>query len=219
LNLVNALTLTAWVKLANGVRSTIIGKGTGSTGVRVYYFFKESDNKLHFGWTDDNALPISEVISTSTIDDLWHYVSVTFNAGVVNIYIDGIKKGSGSGDTSIQSCAQTYIGATDWAGGRPNGSIDDVKIYNYARAADEIRLDYQAGMATHLGPSGQTCALDPASCMDKGLVGYWNMDEGGGLIANDKSGNGNKGTLVGGPKWTTGKNGGALQFDGKNDYI
>jgi len=105
-----------------------------------------------------------------------------------------------------------------------NCQIDDVKIYNYARTADEIRLDYQAGLATHFGPSGKTCSEDPASCMDYGLAGYWDMDEGKGGIANDKSGNGNTGKLGNGtasaqPKWTQGKEGSALQFDGKNDYV
>jgi chitodextrinase len=53
-----------------------------------------------------------------------------------------------------------------------------------------------------------------------GLVGYWNFDEGSGTTANDSSGNGNNGTLVNGPTWTTGKVGsGALSFNGINDYV
>jgi hypothetical protein len=32
-----------------------------------------------------------------------------------------------------------------------------------------------------------------------GLVGYWNLDEASGAIANDSSGNGNHGTLVNSP--------------------
>jgi hypothetical protein len=53
----------------------------------------------------------------------------------------------------------------------------------------------------------------------QGLVGYWPFDEGGGTIAKDYSGNGNNGTLVNNPTWTTGKVGGALSFDGANDYV
>jgi hypothetical protein len=29
------------------------------------------------------------------------------------------------------------------------GKIDDVRIYNYARSAAEIRQDYNAGLSTH----------------------------------------------------------------------
>jgi prepilin-type N-terminal cleavage/methylation domain-containing protein len=62
-----------------------------------------------------------------------------------------------------------------------------------------------------------------------GLVGYWSFDEGTGIIAYDKSGYGNNGTLLDAsstnadgsrpPQWTTGKVGGALSFDGVDDYV
>ncbi|MGC8776316.1 MAG: LamG domain-containing protein, partial [Minisyncoccia bacterium] len=51
------------------------------------------------------------------------------------------------------------------------------------------------------------------------LVGYWSFDEGSGTTAYDMSGNGNNGILVNGPTWTTGKVGGALSFDGVDDYV
>ncbi len=52
-----------------------------------------------------------------------------------------------------------------------------------------------------------------------GLVGYWKFDEGTGTTATDSSGNGNTGTLTNGPSWISGQIGGALSFDGSNDYI
>src|SRR3990167_8862308 len=59
-----------------------------------------------------------------------------------------------------------------------------------------------------------------AAAPTSGLVGYWNFDEGSGATVADSSGNGNNGTLSGGPTWVTGKVGsGALSFDGTNDYI
>ena len=52
-----------------------------------------------------------------------------------------------------------------------------------------------------------------------GLVGWWKFDEGSGTVAYDSSGNGNDGNLNNGPTWTTGKIGGALSFDGANDFL
>ena len=52
----------------------------------------------------------------------------------------------------------------------------------------------------------------------EGLLGYWKFNEDGGTIAADSSGNSNDGTLNG-PTWTTGKTGGALDFDGAVDYV
>jgi N-acetylneuraminic acid mutarotase len=52
-----------------------------------------------------------------------------------------------------------------------------------------------------------------------GLVGWWKFDEGSGTVAYDSSGNGNDGSLINGPTWTTGKIGGALSFDGVDDLL
>jgi hypothetical protein len=56
----------------------------------------------------------------------------------------------------------------------------------------------------------------PNSSINSGLAGYWRFDEGSGSTTIDSSGNGNTGTLMGGPAWTTGISGGALQFNGSN---
>jgi hypothetical protein len=52
-----------------------------------------------------------------------------------------------------------------------------------------------------------------------GLMAYWKFDEGSGTVATDSSGNSNTGTLFNGPMFTTGQVGGALSFDGVNDYV
>ena len=50
-------------------------------------------------------------------------------------------------------------------------------------------------------------------------VGSWSFEEGSGTIAADSSGNNNNGILMNGPTWTTGQVGGALSFDGSDDYV
>jgi hypothetical protein len=52
----------------------------------------------------------------------------------------------------------------------------------------------------------------------QGLVAYWAFDEGTGSTAADSSGNGYTMSLVNGPAWTAGKLGGALSFNGVNNY-
>lgn len=51
--------------------------------------------------------------------------------------------------------------------------------------------------------------------LSQGLVGWWLFNEQGGIKANDISGRGNNGTLIGGPTW----NNQSLSFDGTNDYV
>lgn len=67
-------------------------------------------------------------------------------------------------------------------------------------------------------PFGQA-RLKQGHPLNQGLVGWWLMNEGGGLKAYDLSGKGNHGTLTNGPTWTTGKRGPAISFDGTNNYI
>ncbi|MHC4130729.1 MAG: LamG domain-containing protein [Planctomycetota bacterium] len=52
-----------------------------------------------------------------------------------------------------------------------------------------------------------------------GMIAHWKFDETSGRFASDSAGE-NDGRLQGGPVWTSnGKIGGALEFDGKDDYI
>lgn len=55
--------------------------------------------------------------------------------------------------------------------------------------------------------------------LTRGLVGHWTFDDGGGSIARDFSGRGNHGAVRGAPKWTEGIIGGALEFDGMDDFV
>ena len=50
-----------------------------------------------------------------------------------------------------------------------------------------------------------------------GLIGRWKFDEAEGTVAHDSTG-ANNGT-VHGAQWTSGKFGGALDFDGADDYV
>ncbi len=67
---------------------------------------------------------------------------------------------------------------------------------------------------TGLLASSSYAVIDFETC-----VGMWLFDEGAGNIAEDSSGSGNHGTLTNGPEWVAGKSGGALSFDGADDYV
>ncbi len=57
-----------------------------------------------------------------------------------------------------------------------------------------------------------------ANPSENSLIGYWNLDEGQGNVANDGSGLGNDGE-VSGAAWTEGMIENALQFDGVDDTV
>jgi hypothetical protein len=74
--------------------------------------------------------------------------------------------------------------------------LDDFRIYNYRLTSTQI---------------GDLFAIGD-------MVQHLPLDETSGTTAHDNAGS-NNGTLVNGPTWTTGTWGGALNFDGTNDYV
>ncbi len=68
---------------------------------------------------------------------------------------------------------------------------------------------------------GTVIAGDVWSFTTGKLAGWWKFDEAEGRNAGDSSTNNNVGRLVGNPRWQplTGIAGGALVFDGVNDYV
>jgi hypothetical protein len=106
---------------------------------------------------------------------------------------------------------------------------------------DDIRLYRPRCMASLLKPDAdldENCVVDyddililgerwldtglmvvPASPGSAGLVGHWKLDDGFGATAADSSGNASNGTVYGDPQWVAGHDGGALWFDGTNDYV
>ena len=68
-------------------------------------------------------------------------------------------------------------------------------------------------------PAGYASSAVAQTSSSTGPVGSWNFDEGSGTSVSDASGNGNTGTLLNGPIWTSGVKGTALSFDGVDDYV
>jgi hypothetical protein len=69
--------------------------------------------------------------------------------------------------------------------------------------------------AQGMGGGGEGVASNP----DPGLVGWWKLDDGDAGLAVDSSGWDHHGVMHGQPKWVSGHLGGALQFDGRDDYV
>jgi len=66
---------------------------------------------------------------------------------------------------------------------------------------------------------GSVAAGDTWSFNTGRLAAHWKLDESAGRIAADSSGSGNDGKIVGDTAWAAGQIGGALVFDGNEDYV
>ncbi len=157
--------------------------------------------------------------STNAVNDgLWHHIAFTKNGVNGIFYVDGVANGTSTAainiDYSSISGPLAIGGDIRDSGSYYFGAIDEPRIYNRALSASEIWDLYQMGNSDKVNS-----ADSQGDSLEKGMVGYWKLDDASGTSATDSSGNANTGTLTNGPTWTTGQIGGATDFDGTNDYV
>ncbi|RLJ10179.1 MAG: hypothetical protein DRP15_00895, partial [Candidatus Aenigmatarchaeota archaeon] len=155
---------------------------------------------------DDNSLELFDANDWSyssanyvCVENEWIHVVAVYNGSDSSVYKNGVdvtEWGTEDNDWATSS-VHLLVGreSADWEGGF-NGRIDEVRIYNRALSAEEIRYHYNRG----------------------GPVAHWRFDEGSGSTVYDSTSNNNDGT-INGASWVTGKYGAALKFDGVDDYV
>ena len=129
--------------------------------------------------------------STTVIpNDTWVHLACTYDGSAMKMYVNGNLEGttpaSGALNTNNQPViiGRNFLNTwNDWF-----GYVDDVRIWNVARTAEEIRDSMNRRLTG----------------AEAGLAGYWKFDEWAGNAAADASGNGNTGALIGNPTWVIG---------------
>ena len=194
-------TLETWVNFATAPNnSPILAKdeGGGSKNKWVWYY---ASNRIVFHRNDTSGAgqDANDSIWSPTLNK-WYHLIVVKDGVNYTFYRDGVQTAT----DSITLDTPTINHALDigWSEGSfyLKGLIDEVRIYNRALSAEEIRYLYNR----------------------KQPIAHWKFDEGAGATAYDSSINGNTGTFGAGaaaPTWTEGKIGRALSFDGTNDYV
>lgn len=240
--LAEELTVSVWVK------PQAAPDGTGRVIVGAYDF--DATPGLTRGWTLGNNYGSSDYISMSVYDtsgngkvinyanffaenlNKWTYVTGVFKPSeYVHLYVNGKKVGENKTDIpshiGYSGNFNLTIGrrADAVMHGKWHGQIDEPKIYPYAQTAEQIKQDYNAGLAGQSSSSGAAVAFGSESdkWMSDGLVGYWKMDEaswnGTAGEVVDASGNGNHGTRNGDATTGSGKYGNGGFFDGNGDRV
>jgi len=105
--------------------------------------------------------------------------------------------------------------------GTTTGAAQAINGINLTSLQDG-KLTLSVTVTDSLGGTG-VAATDtvPMAVLDASLVGHWTFDANdiSGVTAYDRSGQGNSGTLTNGPTQVVGQVGGALNFDGVNDFV
>ena len=185
-------TLESWFKINNTASKPIINwsnSGTDRNGFGI------SSGRLTASYYNGSYTHVSgAVLSTGT----WYHATFVNSGGVISLYLNGVLV-SDTGYTLQLDSPDKKLG-DNTSLGYFNGSIDDVKIYNYARTQKQILQDMSARGGSAVG----------------GLDSYvfWRFDEGQGTVANNQ-GNGGlalNGTITNGTWNMNGKVNKALTF-------
>ena len=213
INIQGNLSISAWVKATNFATTTqqwIVHKDSGTAGYAFGFGTTANTMALKIDGTNYES-DTTFSLSNST----WHHFGATLSGTSTIFYLDGKVLGGvvdatngPPGDSSAQILRLGSDGSNYFS-----GVLDEIMIYNYARTAGEIRVDYNQGMAVMLGGDGTSATSS---------IALWHIDEGQGGTIYDDSTNSNDGTVSASStmnNWTSGKYGNAIDFDGTNDYI
>ena len=147
LDLTDAMSVSCWVTVASLERSHyLVSKGraiswncwasqvAGNIGFRCI--------GLSSGERPDRAT----VKGTARIDDgLWHHIACVYDGKQIRIHIDGsLDSCTPARGKIFRATSPVYIGSNHSRPGQEwNGRIDDVRLFNYALTASEVKVLYE----------------------------------------------------------------------------
>ncbi len=188
-----ALTITAWVRpesFGSGSNvNVVLRKGEGNPN-NWQFAVKDGKATLFLDTYDDYGVMGNTTLPLNT----WSHIAGTWDGSTVRIYLNGQPdNGNGVSHTATlgTDTRPLFIGGRSGAAGydRFDGKIDDVRFYNYAVSAAELRVLYREGEA-----SGKAPRLIAAYSFEEvkpapALVGHWALNDagtaGGGIAAAD----------------------------------
>ncbi|MHC4148287.1 MAG: LamG domain-containing protein, partial [Planctomycetota bacterium] len=196
----DSFTISAWIRCIGAGQQSIVGKRDHDGNAwQEGYRFEIYLNKLYFVIEDTSDVGV-EIFGNSAVGGDWHHVVACRDTveDKLYVYVDGGSDATPVVDTTIASLSgnEPFTIGRSHGGIHFDGTIDDVRVYNRALSAEEIEELYTEG---------------------GGPIAHWKFDEGEGITAYDSAGD-NDGTIYG-ANWTDGQIGGALDFDGVDDYV
>jgi|GEM_PF-107974 len=157
-----AITISAWIKPERVGKGgwewqEIYRKEDGNARALMAIGEREKKHSLCFGLGIDGKFVEhgAPLAPSKLLDGKWHLVCVTFDGKAMKFYADGEEigattKASGAIDTGGE--APAYIGSYKGTGEFFKGGIDDVRLYNRALSAGEIKTMAVAHLAQTAKP-------------------------------------------------------------------
>ena len=149
-------TITAWFKTSSATDQQIAGKSNNGTPWNGYYLRLLNTGALDFALCNSGVTgDIANIYTNSTFKDgRWHHVAATSDGSAstngMKIYVDGSQAAITVARDALTATIQTSYpfqisGRNSASANIFNGLIDEVKVYNYARTSEEVKMDYTGG--------------------------------------------------------------------------
>lgn len=201
LNMSSAMTLEAWVYTTktSGTQVIMTNDNVGFDNGNGYVFSVVNGTSLDYETNNaGGSITITDALTAGT----WQHVAVSSAGTKFNFYVNGDLVGTGTHTAPSATGSDLLIGRRGFdETSNFEGMIDDVRVWNTTRTAEDIRANYDQQLAGN----------------ETGLQAYYRFDDDSdGTIAEDLTSNNNHGTLTGGADLLGGF-GNALRFDGVDD--
>jgi trimeric autotransporter adhesin len=180
LRITDDLSVSLWVKASSGANRVLASKWRASAGQRSWKILNNSNAFIQVAVSQDGEEGTNwkhYQSSLTAIDNQWHHVAFTFEAGVLKLYVDGVEDLS---PTLLRNDAITTIASTaadlvlgaeldsgDALANYMTGSLDEVSIWSRVLSAAEVLELYRRG-ANRIFHQVRTCAA--ADCSDQEAI-------------------------------------------------
>jgi hypothetical protein len=200
--------VSSWNSVGYGNSAGFIGNTAGSGSMDQWLHLAIRNQKPYFGFYNDD-LTGTTVINSGQ----WYFYTFSVTAAKLkSIYVNGALDSSGTA-SGLLGTGMNQIGA-DAFDGDLNGSMQDVRVYNYALSSSQISNLYKLyNSEIALGGTGASGGIN----LGEGLVGEWNFD--GNVYDNTPYSD--NGTATGATLTTDrhGNSNDAYSFNGSSNYI
>ena len=153
----DSATIEFWIK-PNSIKAWNQSAGPGWG---TFMMHAEANGGYTVGWDTSNRI----TTGASTIQvNRWRHIAIVINGSKLTIYVNGVAKNSITSKTysGIGGFGEFVFTATNSNNSFADGSFDEIRFWNKARTAAEIKASYQAQFHGDLMPEG--------------LIGYYKGD-------------------------------------------
>jgi hypothetical protein len=169
----------------------IISKRDFCGCANFWNIIQRNDGKLMVEGSQNASCGNGTNVTSNNIisDNNWHHIAIVRSGTSLKIYIDGIEDINGFSSTDFNNSANIVLGNNTCSGVNFNGQLDEVRIWNVARSANDINLLKNASI----------------SGSESGLLTYYDFNNSpaipggnnaGLTVLDDRSSSNNDGTLV-----------------------